>query len=270
MANSFKKTYFLTLGAVVCAVILRIIQINFVVDAKTGFFLSEFYGFGIAMSVTIFVFVIAAAVFSGVTIRQIPSTVKLIPKGFAICNFIMALAVVYESFFAQVGGSIPAWQVLLQIVFGFLSAAVFVINGLSAFTEIKINPMANLAHVLFWLVRLIIVFSSYLSVSVISENIFEMAALCLALVYFLNLAKMQNDVSFAKNAGKLMPVSTATFMLCAVYSLPQIILMLTGREELLHTQNVTYVTDLCLLIYVLCHTLVAFKNDNLTEKPAKH
>lgn len=269
MANSCKKVYFLTLGAVICAVILRIIQMNFVIDAETGFFLSEFHGLGLAMSVTIFVFVLAVAIFSGLN-RQIPASVCPITKGFAVCNFLMALAVIYEAFFAQVSSSVPSWQGVLQIIFGFLSAAVFALRGLSAFTEIKVNPIADLAHVFFWLIRLIIVFSSYLAVSVISENVFEIAALCLALVYFLNFAKMQNNVSFVKSAGKLMPLSIATVMLCAVYSLPQIILMLTGREELLHSQNVTYVTDFCLMIYIIYYTLIMFRTNNLIEKPAKH
>jgi hypothetical protein len=55
-------------------------------------------------------------------------------------------------------------------------------------------------------------------------------------------------------------------MLCAAYSVPQILLYLTGNKNLAHTSNVTFITGFAMTIFIGVYVYNCFKRDNLCPK----
>ncbi len=258
MKIGLKKIIPLFLVSTVCAVFLRVLQITQMTESSTGFFIKGFETIGNSVTIGIFVIaaicVIYAAVYKEKEIYPVTVT-----KPFGIIHFFLAAAIIYESLFSPVSNAIHTWQILLQIVFGLLSALVFVYRGYYAFTGGKIVPITSVVHIVFWLIRVIIVFSSYISVSTIAENVFEMAAICTALVFFLNSAALENEIDYQRISKRIFPSAAAAFITGAVYSASQLVVILSGKQAALHAQNATFFTNTVLVIYVLYYMILCFK-----------
>lgn len=250
MTNSSKRFVVIgTLGSF-CAIIVRVIQVLFITEGDTGFFKKGYHGLGLAVSLFVFFIILAAAMYACFIPKR-----KIVPHKttfyLAISEFLMAAAIVYEAIFSQIGSNVPAWQILLQMIFGLLSAGTFVLDGLSFFTEKKVSPTLSISHILFWLVRVIIVFSSYITVSVVSENVFELTALCVSLVFFLNISKFQNSVG-KLNLRSLTCLGITAFISCIVYSVPQIIALIVSGQPYFTFRGVSFITDAVLALYIVC------------------
>lgn len=258
MKIGLKKIIPLFLVSAVCAVFLRVLQITQMTESETGFFIKNFETMGNAVTIGIFVIAAVCVIYSSVYKgREIG--VITVTKPFGVIHFFLAAAIIYESLFSQVSGAIHTWQILLQVIFGLLSALVFAYRGYFAFTGAKVMPITSVAHVLFWIIRVIIVFSSYISVSTIAENAFEMAALCTALVFFLNAAAYENEIDPVRIKKRVFPSATAAFIMGTVYSASQLVVILSGKQDALHTHNATLFTNLVLVIYVLYYMILCFK-----------
>ncbi len=264
MKIGLKKIIPLIFISSVCAVFLRVLQITQMTEVKTGFFIKGYEPMGIAVTIAIFVMAaictIYAALYKDKEINKITVT-----KPFAVIHFILALAIVYESLFSPVSGAIHTWQILLQMVFGLISAIVFMYRGYLAFTGGKIQPITSLCHVVFWLIRVIIVFSASISASTIAENIFEMAALCTALIFFLNASALENEIDPVRIKKKIFPSGVAAFIFGAVYSASQLVVMLSGKTNLLHNIKATFFTNAILVVYILYYLLLCFKDPKQEE-----
>ncbi len=264
MSVGSKKIIPLFSVATVCAVFLRVIQITLITEPETGFFLKGYELIGNLVTAAIMLFaavtVIYTALYKGGSARKIT-----VSKPFAVLHFILAAAIIYETLFAQISDVVKTWQILLQIIFGILSAIVFAATGYYAFSGKKIAPITQVIHIIFWLVRVIIVFSSYISVSTIAENIFELAALCTGLVFFLNSVAYDNEIDDERISKRLLPSATAAVIMGAVYSVSQIIIMFTGKADMLHSQTVTFFTNMVLVAYIVYYVVLLYKPEKKKE-----
>ena len=156
---------------------------------------------------------------------------------------------------------------LLQIVFGLSAAIVFALKGYTAFSGREDSPIFSVAYVLFWLVRLIITFSSYAGASVLAETIFEMLALSATLVFFFNVSAIENDIGAERRLKTILPLSIATILSGGVYSVSQVIVIFSGRAQLLHSKNASLVTNVAVIIYVIFFTVLSYKKTTEEETP---
>ncbi len=262
MTNSTKR--FVVIGALgtACATVVRVIQILSITEGDTGFFKKGYHALGLAASLFVFFITFAAAMYACFTPKR-----KITPHKttfyLAISEFLLAAAILYEAIISQIGSNVPDWQLFLQMIFGLLSAGVFAMDGISFFTEKKVSPILSVFHILFWLVRVIVVFSSYITVSVVAENVFELSALCLSLLFFLNISKFQNGVGKLNSRG-LTALGIATFIMCVTYSVPQIIAYFVNGQPYFTFRGLNFITDAFLALYIVCFyatTLLPEKED---------
>lgn len=267
MQKAIKKLFILGGIGTICALSLRMLQIVAISEAQTGFFSRDFAAFGTAISILIFAIIAAVGIYA-ISVKKTAGEPPVITKGFAVANFLLAAAIIYEALFAKVSASIPTWQLILQVFTGLLTAIAFLYKGYTAFSGHKTTYITEVLPIVFWLTRLIVTFATYISVSVIADHIFETAALCFVLIYFLVIGEYNSGYKQMKNAKKILPLSVVTFILCAVHALPQLLLLITGRGEFLHADVVTYITDCALLFYIPYHTVLCLKGEPLEEKNA--
>ncbi len=261
MTINKKTVYLLTLLATVGIVVMRTVQNLLMIEPKTGFFIEAYQGVAGVMLIGIAVIVLAVGIYARIC-KDKPKNAPKINVSIALAYVILAGAVFYELFFTEISKNIPVWQVALHLALGVATAGTFVLFAVSVFGRIDYTNMLGVIPVLFWSIKLIIIFSNYSSLATIAENVFELAALCGILLYVLNLAKLQNGVG-EKIKDKFMCVSSVTFMLCGIYSVPQMILYFTGNRQLAHTTNVTFITSAAVMIFVFVYALFTYKNENL-------
>ncbi len=261
MNIGLKKLLTITGVGTVCAVVLRILQIVFMTEAKTGFFIKGFGVIGNAVTAAI-ILIIAVCTIYGATYKEKQVQKAVITKPFGIVHFVLAIAIVYESLFSTISANTQAWKILLQMVFGLSAALVFALQGYRAYTGEDSSRALSVVYILFWLVRLIITFSTYISASVLAETVFELLALCTALVFFFNSSALENGVSEERRKKVLLPSAIAAILSGAVYSVSQAIIILSGKSQLLHTQNASLITNAVLTVYVLFYVVLSFRKPN--------
>ena len=259
MKIGFKKFIPLFLVSVICAVFLRVMQITQMTEPNNGFFYRGYESIGNIVTIGIFVIAAICVIYAALCKKSDINPI-VITKPFAIIHFVMAAAILYETFASTFGGTIYAWQALFQMVFGLIAAIIFAYRGYAAFTGTEVNPMLSVSYLLFWLIRVIIVFSSSIAVPSVAENIFEMAALCTALIFFLNSSSFENEVNAERTAKRILPSAVAAVVMGAVYSVSQLWVVIIGKESLLHAQKATFFTNGVLIVYILYYVVLCFKN----------
>lgn len=253
MKITLKKVGLITAFSMILSAALSLMLIKFIIEPETGFFYREYHTFGVWICVLIFVIALFCTVAAALTKKQ-PVKDAAPCKLFGIANFVMAAAVIYESLFTQIGATIPSWQTLIQVSLGLFSAALLLLFGLAEFGVSEVSPIFDITFILFWLMRAMIVFSNFIPISTVCENVFELTALCSILVFFLVAAKMRNGVKpEGKNKG-LLPMAIFTAVICTAYSVPQIIMQiilpLVSSSET-KTPGGTYLTDLAFAFFAV-------------------
>ncbi len=263
MKGNKKRLIILGVAVTLCCAVLRSIQLIFMTDSATGFFHTAYEGFAG------FVTLATVAAVLGLTVccriygaEPLPDNRPTVP--FALGSFLMAAAVIYQTLFSAVGKTVPPWQLLSMLALGTLAAVLFFAQGLSAFKELHIPPIFDLVFVIFWIIRVIIVFSSYISVSTIAENAYELASLCSALIFFLNAAKIRNKVNGAGGCKSLFALSALCFILSICFAVPQI-LSSAIRGDNLHTSSAAGYIDLCIAVYIVGFCYNYFKKQRQEE-----
>ncbi len=257
-----KTVYVLTLVATLGIVIMRIVQNLIMVEAQTGFFVQDYSSIGTAMLIFMAVVIITVSIFARFCKdkpTRAPEPNLLIGVAYAV----LAVAVFYELFFTEISKNIPFWQVAVHLVLGVASTVTFLVFAVAGIRNVSRPGMLGIIPVIFWGMKLIIIFSNYSSLSTIAENVFELAALCGILVYVLSLAKLQNGVQPERTNSEFLSISVMSFMLCAVYSIPQMFLYLTGNRRLAHTTNVTFITSGAVMIFIVVYIIFAYRKENI-------
>ncbi len=257
--------YILTLLGTLGIILMRTVQNLIMVEAGSGFFYEGYTLIATLMLIFMFGIILAAAIY-GFVCPQVPCGAPRVSKIFGLASAFLAIAVLYEVFFTEISINIPLWQIVLHFALGVATTVILLLHSLSAFCKFTVPPMLDAILVLFWTVKLIIIFSNYSSLASITENIFELASLCGILLFILQFAKLQNNVTPNKTNNSFLSVSVIAFMLCAAYSVPQILLYVTGNKDLAHTSNVTFITGFAMMLFIGVYVYMCFKEENITAK----
>lgn len=170
---------------IILAFVLRLTQVFAMIDYKTGFYNREDSTLGVALTVLVFALCGAAAIVSYKSLHiKKNETVKAMP----IISGLTALALLYELFAEKFAIQGMSWQVVLMKVLGLAAALYFGAYTLSRFVQIKIPNICHTIPALYIIMRIICSFINISSLSLIAENIFFIASLCCALLFFVSYA----------------------------------------------------------------------------------
>ncbi len=248
MNKRFSRAVTFAIIGTVVSILLRLIQICLFIDPENGFFYKGQIILGTATSAVIGITVIAAALLCRLA-SKIPNKYAYKSKCIAPCEIFLAIAILYEAFVAANNTSSPVWQIAVCKLLGIFAVIVLLLNALNRFINISfVKPQSNAVIAGFWLSRILVVFSAYSSVPTIADNVFELASLCMALVFYLYYAEILCGA--ALKPQKFFGVAVAAGMLCSIYSIPQILLSALGKGNLLHNSTASTVSDAATVIFV--------------------
>lgn len=254
---NIKQSYLFFLISTVTAISMRTLMLFFVIDTTSGFIKTEYMTGFIIMTIIIAVSVILSFVFCYLAK---PTVATRQPKGIfmKIISPILALVILYDTFYSTMEYSVTQWQKNLEILLAIAAATSLIIFSAAKILGFDFPPVITIFPVLFWLIRLIIIFSSFSSLANITDNIFEMATLCLMLLAFLNASRLSVfEISSKKQTLTFALLISAT-SLCFITSVSRAIVIVSGNSAILHKNDLPLLTNLVAGLYLLFFTLEAF------------
>ncbi len=255
--------------ALPASVLMRFLQLMFTVDEKTGFFRSEYKETGYYLLILI---IICSAVTAALcfTSHRNPSRPpeKCLPL--AVVSFITAIVTGAEMFSESFAGTVMQWQSTLLMLAGIAAIAFFAAYGVSLISDFKLPPIAVAVPVIYFIIKIICVFTSVSSLALITDNVLFLAAYCTLLLFFLSFGKLYNGIDKEYNFRKLQATGFASAVLCLAQGLPHIIFNLINGNNYRHTSNISNIALIIYGIFAAAFTLSYFSMKNIAAADSRH
>ena len=251
---SQKLNYIFFTLATLVSVALRTAMLFFTIDTKSGFLKTEYLFFGGAILAVIALAAVLTFVFSYLAKPQFdPETPK--NRVFRLCTALLALVILYDTFFTNIASNAVSWQKAAEAVLAIIAAVALIVFAAKDEDSTPLPPVLNVVPVLYWFIRLIIVFANISTLANIPDNIFELVSLCLILISALWCAKVACIGIEEKRRGLLSAILMTTVFSCFVTAIPRGIAILSGNEALLHKTGIPIMTTLVSGFYFLVFAL---------------
>lgn len=258
-------------GFTAVAVILRTLQLMFLIEHSTGFDKNNANNGYIAIVIyaLYFVFAIGTYVLVNFFSKIQPSSRPEIEKS----PFLAVASLVLSAFFLISSASTVVFSDFtentasntLSLLTGLFSFLFFLLYGMGKWAKIKLPSGFTVAPIIYFVYRLVISFINYTGVTNISENIFDIIFLCLALLFFLLHGKILSGIEVRKSCRQIFSLGLLTFFLGCLNSLPLILTVAFGREAELHSMPTLGTLEYLLFgIYALTFTLYLYGNKSRT------
>ena len=265
--NLRKTLLFFTIATAV-SVALRTLIIFFTTDSSSGFFKQEFSFISYGMIGIIIIAFVLCAVFSFKSKEaQAPSFWGYVV---AVISVLLGVSILVETIFYNSSANVAAWHNFMQTLFGILSAAVFIWYG-GAVTGFLPAPDFFLAiPVVFYIFRLIVVFITYASLATIADNAFELANLCVTLIFVIKFSK---TVVMGKDGTEkigILPVGICAAFVIFTQCLPVAIAFISGNSALIHSNSLFVPSSILMGMFIIANSIFGITQSNatpLTYKP---
>ena len=278
----YKYPVFASLLALVIAVPIRIFQYFSILDPETGFF-NE-----INVSVYIMYFVLAVAGIFSIAVplinRKKIQTVSVCKKsvGFLIVSLIMAVTVVidcantlltYFDLYSEATGfamsvkeyvqSQGGTLLLLQAIFGGITAIFFFINGLAVGvgnSDGSKFKLLALVPTLWTMFRLLYRFKRTISFVNVSDLLFELFMIVFMMLYFLSFAQVISKIDASTVFYKTISYGLPAVMFAGLCFIPRFILTVIGKTELLCTHYTVNYSDFGFMVFAMYNFITRIKS----------
>lgn len=254
-----KITYIYFSVATAASIAFRLFLLIFAIDPKSGFVKTEYFGLSTFMLILIALAAILVFVFSrssNVTFSKEEKTTSLFNK---VVSFSLAVTILFEVIFSPLSKMLPAFQQGLDLIAALLAFCTLICYAFQKELKISFNPLIYTLPLVFFIIRLVGVFTVFSAFSMIVDIVFELAALCALLVGFLFFAKCENFSS--DNIKK--QVAFASFMFASslglTASVPKILLNILGHSEYIHINSVPMYSVFFASVFLLLYSVEHFK-----------
>lgn len=246
-------------------VYVRTAQLLYLTDAESGFFTAD--SKAIAAVLSLFM-VVATSISVGLS-TQTRRTAQGAPKKSVVLSasaFCLSFAMLYDVLFVEYVTNQTLF-IMLTDLFGILSSLALLLFAIRPYIKVfdKINKLVYIVLPLFFMFKLITVFTVYATVSVIAANVVTLLFLCAALLFFLFLLKLECGIAAGRSACALFPISIASSIISACAFIPQIVLLATDNRHLLHDDPHSIVLAACFTLFCCTYMFSLFCKKNIVK-----
>lgn len=249
----YDKILFFFYAALPISIILRLIQLTFIVDSSTGFFKHEFTAFGIAILVIIFAVAIMFTVFAFLSHRS-PEHPPISNPILNIVAIATAFGVFFETYILFLNSAVINFQTILLNTTSLLAILFFLGFGFKGFFNFNLPNFSYTFPCIYLIFKIMYEFTVVSALAIISESILLIAAYCSLMVFFLQFAKLYNKADREDNFRKLLAAGLVTVLFCFVQSIPFFIYGFMTSFKNIHTNifsNITLFIMGCFVIIFL-------------------
>lgn len=241
------KNYLMLSVATIAAIVMRLIMAFFITDQKSGFVNSE----NIAYALFIVLIILAAAVavflqvFFGKKENFRSADFEGAPR--IVISILLSFAVILDIGVNKTGVLVPVWMARLYVAVAVVFIAYLIFSAFKKETE----PLLSVIPVVFWLLRLVMTFIEFSSISNTVDNIIELVTLGVILIFFLTYSKaicLDADQKLLRNLNALSFLSCYMAFITAV---PKAVIVFSGHAGILHQNNRSFLLTLLTGVYIL-------------------
>lgn len=248
---------------VISAIPIRCYQMFNMLDSETGFYLKTNVTIPLLNCILVGVFVLAVVIsYLGKknTIRPIGRNIPL-----AVVSYLFAFSLIADGinklFEASLNGiQVQDGFVLAQGVFALLSSIFFIIVGISftAGTDSFVRRGILAVMPVFWAIsRILQRFSVAIDFKNVSELLYELAMLCLVMLFFMSFARVYVSTEGANMSWRIFAFGIPAALFAFLCSLPRFLVKFTGMPERLVKNSPPEIADLGMAIFIVA-VLIAF------------
>ncbi|MBR5233092.1 MAG: hypothetical protein IKW03_02675 [Clostridia bacterium] len=259
---------------------VRIFQMLRNIDPVTGFYIN----YESILTLVLYVVLGAAALFIlllSFLSARIPAAVA--PKGrripLAFSSFVFAATMLYDALSAyflkseatatiiQNAKSVSSLQ-HFHALFAFLSSCYFVVFFISYITgneyhkKLKILSLAPLAWAV---IRVLERITVIISIVRVSELLLELSALVFMMIFFMSFARIASDVNCKGSMWSLISCGMITSMIVLTYSIPRLMLVVTGNSDSLVNGYPLNFADIGCVLFILIFVITTLRKGYAVE-----
>ena len=200
-----KYKYILTafLLSLVAALGLRTYEIVALTDSATGFIESETK----TASVIITLIIVGLALAVGIcafTVKRNPVKLPKTNIGLSLASFLLSFGILFDVANVYFSSNVPEWQAALVNISGLVSVVFFVCYGVTAFVSLRLPRALFVAPVIYWLFKLVCVFTAISSISLLNDYSYMMLSICAILLFMFELAKVANKIELKQSYKRIL------------------------------------------------------------------
>ena len=266
--------FFAVLAAILITVPLRVYQYAKLINPSTGFFDEKDFSVIVVYGI-LAVAMIICIVLPYLSHKSIPTvTVGKNSKVFLAVSLIMAAGAVISgvdlitdfidlisnapryldrdglsAYISAQGGTL----LIAEGFFAALSGFHFLISGLSALNENTVSKFKILAlsPVVWCVFRLLYRFKRTIAFTNVSDLFIELFAIVFAMVFFLAFAQIRSKIDAEDIFWKIYAYGLPAAMFALVCFIPKLILLVTGKSELINPLHPVCISDLTFAVYAI-------------------
>ena len=265
--NLRKTLLFFTIATAV-SVALRTLIIFFTTNPSSGFFKQEFSFISYGMIGIIIIAFVLCAVYSFKSKEaNAPSFWGYVV---AVISVLLGVSILVETIFYNSSANVAAWHNFMQTLFGILSAVVFIWYGGSVTGFLPAPDFFLAIPVVFYIFRLIVVFITYASLATIADNAFELANLCVTLIFMIKFAKTTAVGKGDTEKIGILPVGICAAFVIFTQCLPIAIALISGNSALIHSNSLFVPGSILMGMFIIANSVFGITQNSatpLTYKP---
>lgn len=248
-------------------VFVRALQLIKLTDHTTGLFTKDKPALVATAAIGFVVLVVTGCCLS---VRRAPLKCPKVRKPLGIASLLMSIAIWLDVFAVFKSSYIASWQKYIVVVVGLLTIAFFALYALKAVKKYRLERLIFIVPTIYFAVRLIVSFISIAPIALISENAYMVLAQCSTALFMFEFAKIANGYDKAKSYKKILVVGALAVMFNAVFSVPQIVLLLTDFNSSEHQPTMALISSLLVAVFITMYLLAHFSNKNLKDHRYRH
>ena len=247
-------------------VILRILQLAFTIDSETGFIKQQYSA--ISVAITFIVCAATAAVaFLVAHANETQARNEVFHPAVAGASIFTGVMFLYQFIIGVTLIGKGSASGIIGVLMALLCAAVFVAYGAKEMFEFKVPSIVLVVPVVYYIVKLITIFVSTAKLALVTENIFTLFTNCVILWFVFEFSKFENQIGeIEKSPKKLFSSGIAVVMMCAITTLPKIILVIFGKMAASHEDIADSLLNLAIAVFVAVYILCNFGDKTKSEK----
>ncbi len=231
---NFKKNIGCLSAALLVCILIRVLQISFLIEYSNGFYFvgKEFLG---NLCLVLIALVCAALVFFAFKAEKITIALPKTDWLLAVVSFIVSITLFCELFGENMPMTMLATQVLLLKLVTAFTAVYFMVFCMQYVMGFKMPPLLHIMPIIYAVVKTIFTFINLSSLALISDNILLLAAYCSLMLLFISYGKLHNGIEEKRGFTKFLAISCVSAVITITASVPNIIINLFSKERYIHT-----------------------------------
>lgn len=246
-------------------IVARFKQLTDITETKTGFFIVGRERAGLFYAFLLFLLIITFCTCAAL-VNRCPQKTPKVSKPLGLVSIVTGISVLIEAITYITQVSMFNWEKLLLGITGSVAAIFFVLYGIKGFKNYKLPRPLYAVPVLYYLARFVCEFISVSKTALIFQNILNLAAIALVLIFMLEWGKIANNIAGGLSYKTILISGGAAALVCEFASLPELAYLYLIKSAVPHQNPISLVTLAVVGVFIIFYLYRHFKGSNLQRK----